>query len=178
MTPTIYHGTPQARFWAKVDVRGPDECWPWRAALNRSGYGRYTPCAGAKQCMATHYMLALVGRLRPSPDGCALHTCDNPICVNPSHLHWGTHRDNMRDKASKGRASRMFGPRNGMHTTPEARLVGERNPHAKLREAQVRAILTDGRRNAEIAGDYSVSPALVAQIKRGVAWRHVSREGS
>lgn len=31
----------KARFWVKVDVRGPDECWPWRERLNRKGYGSF-----------------------------------------------------------------------------------------------------------------------------------------
>src|SRR5438067_6003425 len=28
------------RFWGKVDLRGPDECWPWLASLHSAGYGQ------------------------------------------------------------------------------------------------------------------------------------------
>ncbi len=28
-----------ARFWPEAQVRGPDECWPWRAGSRRSGTG-------------------------------------------------------------------------------------------------------------------------------------------
>ena len=27
------------RFWSKVDIRGDNECWPWTAYRNPSGYG-------------------------------------------------------------------------------------------------------------------------------------------
>jgi hypothetical protein len=29
------------RFWAKVDRRGADECWPWLAYRSADGYGRF-----------------------------------------------------------------------------------------------------------------------------------------
>jgi hypothetical protein len=31
--------TIEERFWSRVDVRGPDECWPWMAATVK-GYGQ------------------------------------------------------------------------------------------------------------------------------------------
>lgn len=42
--------------------------------------------------------------LGPKPSGAMLlHRCDRPDCIEPSHLFYGSQRDNMRDCVLKGR---------------------------------------------------------------------------
>lgn len=38
---------------------------------------------------------------------CVCHTCDNPMCINPMHLLWGTHKSNReaRDLDDDGKAA-------------------------------------------------------------------------
>lgn len=127
--------TTEERFWSKVDRRGPDECWPWTAGRHTHGYGVfYLP--GKVQVLAHRYALALE---EPPPfDGAhALHSCDNPPCVNPGHLHWGTHQDNMREAAERGRAKpgRTLPDAcpSGHKYTPENTLVSRRKGrHGKV----------------------------------------------
>lgn len=38
-----------------------------------------------------------------------LHTCDNPSCINPHHLKWGTISDNSQDMTTKRRGRNQFG---------------------------------------------------------------------
>lgn len=85
----------KARFWANVVVRGPDECWEWTGAKTDKGYAALSFRRGS------HIALALAGK--PRTARCALHSCDNPGCVNPNHLRWGTDAENVADMVERKR---------------------------------------------------------------------------
>lgn len=71
------------RFWDKVDMRGPDECWPWIGNVSGRGYGRFF--VRGRNYAAHRFSVLLTGR--PIPAGLvADHICRNRLCVNPSHI--------------------------------------------------------------------------------------------
>jgi hypothetical protein len=97
-----------ARFWSKVDVGRPDHCWPWRAALDRYGYGQFKgeSYVSPKRSHRVAYEL-VCGDI---PPGLVLrHRCNNPACCNPSHLVPGTQGDNHDDREEAGHCPREAG---------------------------------------------------------------------
>ncbi len=147
------------RFWSKVDVRGPDDCWEWIAA-KINGYGKIRLDGGKlskhKGAHAVAYELAH----GPIPEGLqANHKCDNPGCCNPRHIYAGTSKQNMEDKVSRGRHNCVRGEDHGM---------------SKLNELKVLSIRDDGRTHSVIAGDYGVDRRLIGMIKRRQRWAHVA----
>lgn len=95
------HTTAASRFPMFVQIIPTDECIIWPGAKTDRGYGIINEYGKPK--VATHVALEIDGRPRTSSLMFALHRCDNPSCVNPRHLFWGSHQDNMRDQQQKGR---------------------------------------------------------------------------
>jgi hypothetical protein len=92
--------TIDARFWSRVAVRQPSDCWEWTGCRTALGYGRFG--IGKRVVKAHRRAWELVNGA--IPDGLwVLHKCDNPPCVNPSHLWLGTDAENQHDMSAKGR---------------------------------------------------------------------------
>lgn len=76
-----------ARFWSGVNILGPSDCWKWTRELSNKGYGRFI--ANGHTVLA-HRVAFTLGK-EPIPSGLLIcHSCDNPPCCNPAHLHWDT----------------------------------------------------------------------------------------
>lgn len=99
-------GTDDA-FWARVEVRTPDECWPWLGAPNTKGYGVVR--RKGRLLLAHRYAFELA--IGPIPERLlVLHECDNPPCCNPFDLFAGTAQQNSDDMKAKGRSARRDRP--------------------------------------------------------------------
>lgn len=146
------------RFNAKVQKGEPDACWPWIGAP-RNGYGAIKHSG---KVLGTH-VVAFVIANGPAPEGqLVMHSCDNRICCNPSHLSAGTFGDNVRE---------MFDRR----SVNVGR--GEGCPHATLTEELVRLIHAlrivrriGARRIHRIIG---INEHTAKNVIEGASWRHV-----
>lgn len=105
--------TPQKieAFWAKVNVLSDDECWEWLAYTNDDGYGMFGVGSRIDNSRRRLYVHRLSWELANGPIPNRLivcHTCDNPPCVNPSHLFLDSFGGNMKDASAKGRVRNQF----------------------------------------------------------------------
>jgi hypothetical protein len=150
------------RFWSKVSIAGPAECWLWTSTVNNKGYGQMSvqqpdhPSTRKDRPMYAH-RIAWQLTHGTIPKGLnVLHRCDVPRCVNPAHLFLGTQRDNAADMMAKKRHP-------GMPPSPTIKLTPD----------QVRAIRKDPRTHGVIASDYDLQRLSVWKIKHRLTWRQI-----
>jgi len=156
-----------SRFWSKVDISSPHECWEWTGAKGGNGYCYIY--VEPKPMLAHRLSWIIHNGEIPEHDSfhgtCVCHHCDNPSCVNPAHLFLGTHKDNMKDRQNKGR-SFIIPARSG-----------EENGNSVLKESDVLAIrmwVELGYKQVRIAEAYRTSPKNVSRIVRRDTWRNIS----
>lgn len=154
-------------FWARVDIRGEDECWPWTGSTNSTGYG--TVGWGGKVYCAHRIAGWLVGKLK-SPaaprnrrgKGFALHSCDNTVCCNPKHLDVGTYHRNQSDAYKRKRRAQLQGAAHA-----NAKLTG-------IQAEEIRLAYSTGRvRQVDLATQYCVSQRVISLVVRGESYRWI-----
>ena len=134
------------RFWAKVVKT--DSCWLWVGAKGERGYGRIwsngKTTAAAREAWELAYGPISTGLY-------ALHHCDNPPCVRPSHLFLGDYSENQFDCLRKGR-----------------------HPNAKvtlLMAAEIRRLYATGKWSYPSLGRrFGITFQLIGKIVKGKTW--------
>ena len=144
----------EERFAEKYEV-AESGCWEWKIT---TGYPRFL--AGGVHQKAHRYIWQKVNGVLLTPEQHVCHSCDNSKCVNPDHLFLGTHRDNMRDKAAKGRTFRPMGALNG-------RAKGTRTTVEKIRRLYAKGNVSQ----QSLADRFRLSQAVVSQIIRRETWK-------
>ena len=135
---------------------GLSPCWVWRWSGRHTGYP--TTSHYGRRCGVGRVVLGIADG---DPKVQAMHTCDNPPCVNPDHLLVGRAKDNTADSMAKGRYAHLRGTQKGQ---------------AKLSEADIENIrrrAANGESQRSIARSYGVSGPTIFKVKARQTWTHV-----
>jgi hypothetical protein len=133
-----------------------DECIVWTGAKRPNGYGNVN--YKGKYWTASRLSCFLAHGEPPTSAHEAAHSCGKGhlSCINPKHLRWATHEENMQDMVLHGTAPR-----------------GERRPRVVMREPQARLakqLIHQGMPPLEIADIVGSNVNAVYSIRNGRSW--------
>lgn len=142
------NGTAAAYIHSVAQVQPTDECIIWPFARLANGYANWMGIPASRAVCKIKYG-------EPPFSGAeAAHSCGKGHggCVNPHHLRWATHSENMLDKREHG-----------------TNYCGARHHGTKLDDETVLRIFTDDRHENVIANEVGCTAYYVRQIKAGTA---------
>jgi hypothetical protein len=154
---------PVDRFWANVDIGGPDECWLWTGHPGtpdaRGGqYGTFGITVNGRGLNFKAHRLSWAIDRKRSPKGIIVrHSCNIPLCCNPRHLTSGTQAQNVQDKLDSGR-----------------QYAGEDHHSCKLTPDDVNAIRASDKPTPAMAREYGVHYTTIFKIRKGKTWKTVT----
>lgn len=147
----------KTKFWNKTNKLLDNECWLFLGSKDKDGYGQFWD--GDKQIMTRAHRYSAEIHLGKQEGMCVCHTCDNPLCVNPKHLFYGTHEDNTKDKLRKNRQAK-----------------GEMQGHSKLTNQQILEIKSRIKENYKtLCQEFNVVPSTIYRIWRNNSWKHINK---
>lgn len=157
----------KARWFRARTIAGGD-CLLWTTSLDRDGYGSTkVKCSDGRKSRMHASRLAYILVHGHIPEGALIrHTCDNPLCVRPSHLLPGTPLDNARDRVARNRTRVRHG-----NTHPCAKLNEDIVLQARERHIRGEGVMSIARSLGVCHG--TIRPALL-----GLTWKHVPSPGA
>ncbi len=145
------------RLRAKVALDVMTGCWIWTASFYPDGYANFWFRGHGRRASRIAYEL---WKGSVPKDKEVLHNCDNPKCVNPSHLHIGTRAENQHEMVIRGRSNR------GVDVNT--------NKLSEKEVLQIRKLSKCGESNGALAKKFSVTSTNIGFIVRGVTWKHLT----
>ncbi len=142
------------RFIQKVKMVPDIECWIWIGAKSPKGYGSFWLDGRIRRAHTASVILFKGIYPKDGEVGC--HTCDNPSCVNPDHVFYGTPAQNTQDAKIKGRFDFKVGK-------------------YKLTPEQALEIYCATGSQYKIAADFGINQSTVSVIKNGLSWSYLTQ---
>lgn len=151
--------TMQERFMAQVSPEPVSGCWLWVGAQkNKFGHGAFKLGNRQSKVACAHRVSYEIHYGELHEGKVVRHLCNNPACVNPTHLAAGTHKENANDKVAAGTL-----------------LQGEKHYMSKATESLVKKMraCVDRASAIDLGEAFGISRQAAHDIMSNRTWKHV-----